>query len=283
MAQRLVRAKRKIAKAAHPLPRPARRRAARPPRRRAGRRLPRVQRGLRRAARRPARARASSATRPSASAGCSPRSCPTTPRPPACSRSCSCRTRAASARTDADGRYVPLPDQDRVALGRRAHRGGHARRSTARCACAGPGPYQLQAAIAALHADGADGRRHRLAADRGALRPADAPHAARRSCRSTARSRSAWRTAPRAGLGVLEPLQRRPAPRRLPAVPRRPGRPAPPRAATARPPRAAYDRAIAASARTPSSAPSSSAAGPRWPPADVSRARRARSRQSQIR
>ena len=57
MAQRLVRAKRKIAAAAHPLPRPGRRRGARSAGRRARRRLPRLQRGLRGQRRRAPRAR----------------------------------------------------------------------------------------------------------------------------------------------------------------------------------------------------------------------------------
>ena len=50
MAQRLVRAKRKIKAAGHPVPRAARPPAARPARRRAGGRLPDLQRGLRAAA-----------------------------------------------------------------------------------------------------------------------------------------------------------------------------------------------------------------------------------------
>ena len=50
MAQRLVRAKRKIKAGRHPVPRAARPPAARPARRRARGRLPDLQRGLRRAA-----------------------------------------------------------------------------------------------------------------------------------------------------------------------------------------------------------------------------------------
>ena len=71
MAQRIVRAKRKIAAARHPLPDPARRGAARPPGRRARRRLPDLQRGLERVGRRPARARRAVQRGDPPRAGCS--------------------------------------------------------------------------------------------------------------------------------------------------------------------------------------------------------------------
>ena len=70
MAQRLVRAKRKIADGEHPLPGAGRRRPARPARGRALRRLPDLQRGLRGGRGRSARPRASSAARRSGSGGC---------------------------------------------------------------------------------------------------------------------------------------------------------------------------------------------------------------------
>ncbi len=67
------------------------------------------------------------------------------------------------ARTAADGSLVLLPDQDRSRWDRDLIAEGQAlvraclRRNR-------PGPYQLQAAINAVHSDAADGRRHRLGA-----------------------------------------------------------------------------------------------------------------------
>ena len=146
-----------------------------------------------------------------------------------------------SARTDAEGRYVSLPDQDRSRWDAAPDRGGHAHAR----------PRPAPAPARALPAPGgdrraarhrADGRRHRLAADRGALRPAVVPHPlAGRAGQSRGRGRHGARPArrprrPRRAAG-------RPAPRRLPAVPRRPGGPAPPRGR--RPAAAAaYGRAI---------------------------------------
>ena len=134
-------------------------------------------------------------------------SCPTTPRPPACSRSCSCTTRAAPRAPTPTARCVALADQDRSRWDAAPDRGGHAHASTARCACAGPGPTSCRprsprCTPTAPTADETDWPQ--IAALYGRL---VAPHAARRSCRSTARSRSAWRDGPRAGLGVLDALQ----------------------------------------------------------------------------
>ena len=67
-----------------------------------------------------------------------------------------------------------------------------------------PGPFQIQAAIAAVHADAADGRRHRLGADRRPLRPAlrAAPERGRRP--STGPSPIAELHGPAAGLAALD-------------------------------------------------------------------------------
>ena len=113
------------------------------------------------------------------------------------------------------------------AVGPRPHRRG----PRARAACLRrnqPGPFQIQAAIAAVHADAADRRRHRLVADRRPLRPAlrAAPERGRR--RSTGPSPSPSCDGAAAGLAALEPLDADAA-RRLPAVPRRPRRPPRPR------------------------------------------------------
>ena len=135
----------------------------------------------------------------------------------------------AAARFDAEGGIVLLEDQDRslwdgkliaegLALIDKAMR--HRR----------PGPYQVQAAIAALHARAATGRGHRLGADRPALRHARAAAALaggdaqpRRGGQQGARARGGAgddRAAGRPALGLF-------------LLPRREGRPA----AAARPPR----------------------------------------------
>ena len=72
--------------------------------------------------------------------------------------------------------------------------------SSARCRCAQPGPYQLQAAIASLHLE----RRDRLAADRRALRAARAASRRRRSSSSTAPWRWRWPRGRSAGLELID-------------------------------------------------------------------------------
>ena len=73
------------------------------------------------------------------------------------------------ARTAPDGSLVRLADQDRTAWDRRLIDEGHAlvraclRRNQ-------PGPFQIQAAIAAVHADAPSRGDHRLVADRRPLR-----------------------------------------------------------------------------------------------------------------
>ena len=77
----------------------------------------------------------------------------------------------AAARFDADGALILLDDQDRTLWNQKMIAEGLAlidkamrhRRS---------GPYQIQAAIAALHARAGKARGHRLGADRPALRRA---------------------------------------------------------------------------------------------------------------
>ena len=91
-----------------------------------------------------------------------------------------------------------------------------------------PGPFQIQAAIAAVHADAPTADADRLVADRRPLRPAARPPPERGRGRSTGPSPSASCDGPAAGLAALDGVDADAA-RRLPAVPRRPGRPPRPR------------------------------------------------------
>src|SRR5664280_2433849 len=120
----------------------------------------------------------------------------------------------SQARTTPDGSLVVLADQDRsrwdhamVVEGQDLVRACLRRNR--------PGPYQLQAAINAVHSDAPTGRRNRLGADPRALRPADrgGPNARRGPQPLRGRRRGA-RSFPRA-------RTRRPArPRRVSLVPR---------------------------------------------------------------
>ena len=129
------------------------------------------------------------------------------------------------ARLDADGSLVRLADQDRSRWDRTLISEGHElvraclRRNQ-------PGPFQIQAAIAAVHADAPNAASHRLEPDRRPVRPAprptpepggrDEPGDRRRRAARGARRRGRTRG------------DRRHATRRLPAVPRgarRPPRP----------------------------------------------------------
>ena len=58
-----------------------------------------------------------------------------------------------AARTAPDGSMVLLADQDRTLVGPRADRRGSRHRARAACAATSPGPYQIQAAINAVHSD----------------------------------------------------------------------------------------------------------------------------------
>ena len=86
------------------------------------------------------------------------------------------------ARTGPGGELVLLPDQDRSRWDRALIDEGQElvraclRRNR-------PGPYQIQAAINAVHDDAATAVGHRLAPDRAALRPADGDQSRRRSWR----------------------------------------------------------------------------------------------------
>ena len=75
-----------------------------------------------------------------------------------------------AARTGPNGELIPLDEQVRIALGPRGDRGRRRSSSSERSREARIGPYQIQAAIAALHDEAPSTRRHRLAADRRALR-----------------------------------------------------------------------------------------------------------------
>ena len=161
-------------------------------------------------------------------------------------------------------RFVALPDQDR------------ARWDAARIAegTARPRPRAAPAPARALPAAGGD-----LGAPRHRRRPPTTP-TGRRSPRSTAALAAPRALARRAGQprgggrhggrparGPLRARRARwrPPPGRLPAVPRRPRRPAAPGGRRRRG-RGRLRPTRSRSARTPSSAPSSSAAAPRWPP-----------------
>ena len=129
------------------------------------------------------------------------------------------------ARLDADGSLVRLADQDRSRWDRTLIAEGHElvraclRRNQ-------PGPFQIQAAIAAVHADAPSAASHRLEPDRRPVRPAprptpepgggDEPGDRRRRAARGARRRRRTRG------------DRRRAARRLPAVPRGARRPARP-------------------------------------------------------
>ena len=173
MYQRLVRAKRKVKAAGIPYRVPARRRAARAARRRAARGAPRVHRGPRGHRRRragpgrpvrggdparPARRRAAARAEPEAH-GLLALLLLTDARRP--------------ARTDADGTARQPRGPGPVSLGPRRHRRGHRRaRPRARARAAGPVPGAGGGGRAPRR--GADVGRHRLAADRRALRRARA-------------------------------------------------------------------------------------------------------------
>ena len=78
--------------------------------------------------------------------------------------------RGAPTRIDAAGALVPLEEQDRSRWQRDAIAEGARRAGQAALAQRRRGPYQMQAAIAALHAQRRARRGHRLGADRRAVR-----------------------------------------------------------------------------------------------------------------
>ena len=112
----------------------------------------------------------------------------------------------------AGGELVPLPEQDRGGWDRALIAEGHAlvRECLDRARRTGrpPGRYQLLAAVNAVHTDAPIVGRHRLAPDRGALRPArrrrpgagGRPEPGRRGGRARRARRSAWRVVDRLAL-----------------------------------------------------------------------------------
>ena len=202
---------------------PPRRRAARAPRRRAGGRLPDLQRGLR-----GHRGRAllrgelcSEAIRLGAAAvhadarrgrGARPAGADAAARRPA---------RRAARRATA--RYVLLERAGPRAVGSGPDPRGPARARGGARAASRPGPYQLQAAIAALHAEAPSRARHRLAADRRALRRAGrlAPSPVVEAQPGGGRGDGA--RAGRPASSCSRPLLDDPAAGALPAALRRPG------------------------------------------------------------
>ena len=99
--------------------------------------------------------------------------CPTSPRRSACSRSCCCTTPAA--RRASTPPATSSRSRSRTGPGGTATRSTRASRcSTPRCGAASPGPYQVQAAIAACHATAPTRGDDRLGRDRRALRRARA-------------------------------------------------------------------------------------------------------------
>ena len=95
-----------------------------------------------------------SRAKPSGLARLSPASCRTNRRRSACSLACSSTTADATPRVDAAGDLIPLEEQDRSRWDRASIDEGLAGMAGA-LRRARPGPYQVQAAIAACHATAA--------------------------------------------------------------------------------------------------------------------------------
>ena len=200
MERRLVRARRKVSRRADPVPRAARRPAARTAGRRAARRLPDLHRGPHRHARAPRPCAATCARRRSGSRACSPRLMPDEAEALGLLALLLLTDARRAARVRADGSLVALEEQDRTAwdAARIAEGTGVLERALR---LAGAGPYAVQAAIAALHAQAPAVGGDRLAADRRALHRAraarplaggDGQPRGRRGVRRGAR-RPAWR------------------------------------------------------------------------------------------
>ena len=138
------------------------------------------------------------------------------------------------ARTAPDGSLIPMADQDRSLWDRGAIDEGIAL-ITAALPRGPTGPYQLQAAIAAVHDEAAERRGHRLAPDRRPLRRAAPPGRQPGRRAQPRRRRQHGRRAPGGPRTAPAPGRRRPGQRRpsLPCGPRPPARdgwrPPPPR------------------------------------------------------
>ena len=157
---------------------------------------------------------------------------------------CCCRTPAAAPASTPAGAYVALRPPGPLALGPGPRRRGHPRAGRGPGRVRAPGPYQLQAAIAALHATAPTADGHRLGADRRPLRRARPPRALARGAhqpRRRARLRGQPGGGPRTARAAAWPT------RGWTATPRCTRRtPSCCAASTPRPPpSAAYDRAIA--------------------------------------
>ena len=255
LAQRIVRAKRKIVTAGISLSGAGARRAVGAPRRRARRRLRDVQRGLRLLHRRHPGPRPRRRRR-LAGGGRSRPACPTSRRPggwPRCSPS---STPARPRASTPDGGLVLLRDQDRSRWDAAALATGEAYLERA-AAHHRPGPYQLQAAIAACHASSPSWEETdwlQIVTLYDVLAHRD-PSPVPRLNRAVALAQLGPEHADRA-LADVDALDR--AARRLPPLPRDPGRAAHrPRAATTRRPtptggaRADHQRRRAAAAHHP--------------------------------
>ena len=123
-------------------------------------------------------------------------------------------------RADPDGRAGPQP------LGRRRTSPKAWPSSPARCPAAPTGPYQLQAAIAAIHDEAPSADGDRLAADRGAVRAAAADRRQPGGGAQPRRRGRPWSHGPDAGLELLDKLDSRRADRRGPPAVRGPRAPA---------------------------------------------------------
>ena len=100
--------------------------------------------------------------------------CPTTREVAGPARADAADRRAPRRAHGPDGELIPLDEQDRTLLGPRGDRRRHRADQRDAVARRRSAPYQLQAAIAAVHDEARARRGHRLAADPRALRPARA-------------------------------------------------------------------------------------------------------------